>query len=75
MKKIYKEFLYRGYDIDLYYCFFDLSLLDGLVIKKLGVVFMDVIVLYIMDLKLFGVLDEIINLGDYWNIEELEKNK
>ncbi|EMJ6829303.1 TPA: ATP-binding protein [Clostridioides difficile] len=75
MKKIYKEFLHRGYDIDLYHCPSDPSSLDGLVIKKLGVVLMDATAPHTMDPKLPGALDEIINLGDYWNTEELEKNK
>ncbi len=74
-EKIYKEFLHRGYDIDLYHCPSDPSSLDGLVIKKLGVVLMDATAPHTMDPKLPGALDEIINLGDYWNTEELEKNK
>lgn len=56
MKKIYKEFLHRGYDIDLYHCPSDPSSLDGLVIKKLGVVLMDATAPHTMDPKLPGAL-------------------
>ena len=41
MKKIAKEFIEKGYDVELHYCPSDPSSLDGVVILKLGVVLLD----------------------------------
>ena len=75
MKKIAKEFIENGYDVELHYCPSDPSSLDGIVIKKLGVVLLDGTAPHIVDPKDPGAIDEIINLGDYWNVEELENNR
>lgn len=75
MKKIAKEFLENGYDVELHHCPSDPSSLDGIVIKKLGVVMLDGTAPHIVDPKDPGAIDEIINLGDYWNVEGLENNK
>lgn len=75
MKKIAKIFLEKGYDIELHYCPSDPSSLDGIVIKKLGVVLLDGTAPHIVDPKDPGALDEIINFGDFWDVEELEKNR
>ena len=75
MKKIAQEFEEYGYTIELHYCPSDPSSLDGVVIKELGVVLLDGTAPHIVDPKLPGAVDEIINLGEYWNLENLESNK
>lgn len=75
MKKIAKEFIEKGYDVELHHCPSDPSSLDGVVIKKLGVVLLDGTAPHIVDPKDPGAIDEIVNLGEYWNLEGLEKNK
>ncbi|MEG1310720.1 MAG: PRK06851 family protein [Romboutsia sp.] len=75
MKKIAKEFIENGYDVELHHCPSDPSSLDGVVIKKLGVVLLDGTAPHIVDPKDPGAIDEIVNLGEYWNLEGLEKNK
>ncbi|SCI21346.1 PRK06851 family protein [Romboutsia sp. 1001713B170207_170306_H8] len=75
MKKIAKEFIDKDYDVELHHCPSDPSSLDALVIKKLGVVFLDGTSPHIVDPKNPGAVDEIVNLGDYWDSVELEKNK
>lgn len=75
MKKIANEFLEKGYDIELHYCPSDPSSLDAVLIKELGVVLLDGTAPHIVDPKDPGAIDEIVNLGDYWNLENLEKNK
>lgn len=75
MKKIGKEFVELGYDVELFYCTSDPSSLDGIVIKDLGVVLLDGTAPHIVDPKNPGAIDEIINLGEYWNLEGIEKNK
>lgn len=75
MKKISKEFIEKGYDVELHYCPSDPSSLDGIVIKKLGVVLLDGTAPHIVDPKDPGAIDEIINLGEYWNLTGLENNR
>lgn len=75
MKKVAKEFVQRGYDVELFYCTSDPSSLDAILIKKLNVVFVDGTAPHIIDPKNPGAIDEIINLGEYWNLDELEKNR
>ena len=75
MKKIANEFIDKGYDVELHHCPSDPSSLDAVVIKKLGVVLLDGTSPHIVDPKDPGAVDEIINLGEYWNVDELEKNK
>lgn len=75
MKKIAKEFIEKGYDVELFYCSSDPSSLDGIVIKQLGVVFLDGTAPHIVDPKNPGAIDEIVNLGEYWNLKEIEENK
>ncbi|MGL4912440.1 MAG: PRK06851 family protein [Romboutsia sp.] len=75
MKKIAKEFLEKGYDIEQHFCPSDPSSLDAILIKKLGVILLDGTAPHIVDPKDPGAIDEIVNLGEYWNLENLEANK
>lgn len=75
MRKIAHEFIERGYDVELHHCSSDPSSLDAVLIKKLGVVLLDATSPHIVDPKNPGAVDEIINLGDFWNTDNLEKNK
>ena len=75
MRKIAQEFIKKGYDVELHHCPSDPSSLDAILIKKLGVVLLDGTSPHIVDPKNPGAIDEFINLGDYWNVENLEKNK
>ena len=75
MKKIAKHFEELNYTIELHYCPSDPSSLDGLLIKELKVVLLDGTAPHIVDPKIPGAIDEIINLGEYWNVNKLESNK
>lgn len=75
MKKVAKDMLSRGYDVDLYPCSSDPESLDAIVIKKLGVVMLDGTAPHIVDPKNPGAIDEILDLGQCWNRKEIEKNK
>lgn len=75
MKKIAREFLKIGYDVELHYCSSDPNSLDGVVIKGLNVVLLDATAPHIVDPKLPGVVDEVINFGDFWDVRKLEENK
>lgn len=75
MKKVAREFVKMGYDIELHYCSSDPKSLDGVVINGLNVVLLDATAPHIVDPKLPGAVDEIINFGEFWDVEKLEKNK
>lgn len=75
MKKIAQEFIDKGYNLELHHCPSDPSSLDAILIEELGVVLLDGTAPHIVDPKDPGAIDEIVNLGDYWNVDNLEKNK
>lgn len=75
MKKVAKEMVSRGYDVDLYPCSSDPDSLDVIVIKALGVVLLDGTAPHIVDPKNPGAVDEILDLGQFWNRSNIEENK
>ncbi|MEG0856446.1 MAG: PRK06851 family protein [Terrisporobacter sp.] len=75
MKKITNEFVDRGYDVELFPCSSDPSSLDAVVIKELKVVLLDGTAPHVVDPKIPGAIDEIVNFGDFWNVDNLENNK
>lgn len=75
MKKVARDFSEMGYDVEIFPCSSDPSSLDAVVIKKLKVVLLDATSPHIVDPKIPGAIDEIVNFGDFWEIDNLEKNK
>lgn len=75
MKKIAKEMLDEGYDVEMMHCSSDPNSLDGVVIPGIKVAFMDGTAPHIVDPKNPGAVDEIIHLGDYWNETGIRANK
>lgn len=75
MKKIVRDFVEKGYDVEVFPCSSDPSSLDAVVIKKLKIVLLDATAPHIVDPKIPGAIDEIINFGDFWNLDNLENNK
>ena len=75
MKKIARYFVDLGYDIEMHHCSSDPSSIDGLVIKGLNVVLLDATSPHIVDPKFPGAVDEILNFGEFWRVEELELNR
>ncbi|GAE89907.1 PRK06851 family protein [Acetivibrio straminisolvens] len=75
MKRVGEEMLELGYDIELMHCSSDNNSLDGVVIPSLKVALLDGTAPHVVDPKNPGAVDEIINLGDFWNNEELKKHK
>ncbi len=75
MKKVAREFAERGYDVEVFPCSSDPGSLDAVVIKKLKVVLLDATAPHIVDPKIPGAIDEIVNFGDFWNVDNLENNK
>ena len=75
MKKVAKEFVERGYDVEVFPCSSDPASLDAVVIKKLKVVLLDATAPHIVDPKIPGAIDEVVNFGDFWTVDNLENNK
>jgi hypothetical protein len=75
MRTIGEEFVNQGYDIELHYCSSDNRSLDGLVIKKANVALIDGTAPHIVDPKNPGAVDEILNLGEFWNESGLVGDK
>ncbi len=67
MKYIANELLKNGYDIELMHCSSDPDSLDGIVVPALKIAMLDGTAPHVVDPKNPGAVDEIINLGDYWN--------
>ncbi|HEY8462855.1 MAG TPA: PRK06851 family protein [Bacillota bacterium] len=67
MRQIATAMLERGFDTELHHCSSDSNSLDGVVFPRLKVALLDGTSPHIVDPKNPGAVDEIINLGDYWD--------
>lgn len=75
MRKTAAELLERGYDVEFMHCSSDNGSLDGVVIPSIGVAMIDGTAPHTVDPKYPGVIDEIINLGDYWDGDGIVKHR
>jgi nucleoside-triphosphatase THEP1 len=75
MRKVAKDMISRGYDVDLYPCSSDPDSIDVIAIKKLGVVMLDATAPHIVDPKNPGAIDEILDLGRFWDRKAIESEK
>jgi len=73
MKEIGEYYYNKGYDIELHHCSSDNNSLDGVVIKGLNVVLIDGTAPHVVDPINPGAVDEILNLGECWNVDGFEK--
>lgn len=75
MRYIAEQMLSKGLDVEFMHCSSDPDSLDGVVIPKKSIALMDGTAPHVVDPKNPGAVDEIINLGDFWNEEGFLKNK
>jgi len=75
IRKITKELVRRGLDIELLHCTADSDSLDGLIIKDYNIAVVDGTAPHMIDPKFPGCVDEIVNFGEYWNESGLQKQK
>ena len=75
MKKVGAHFNKKGYTIEYHHCSSDPNSLDGVLVKELNIALLDGTSPHIVDPINPGAVDEIVNLGEFWNVENLEKNK
>ena len=75
MKEIGKELLTLGFDLEYLHCSSDHNSLDGLLIPALKTAFLDGTSPHTIDPVHPGVVDEIIDLGAFWNLKSLKAKK
>jgi GTPase SAR1 family protein len=75
MKKIAEKMFEKGYCIEYHCCSSDNNSIDGIVIPEEGIAFLDGTAPHVVDPKNPGAVDEIINLGEYWNEELIANSK
>lgn len=75
MKKIAEGLCKEGCNIEYMHCSSDPSSLDGIVFTEKGIAIIDGTAPHIIDPKNPGAVDEIINLGQFWNNEGLVRNR
>ncbi|NBJ16082.1 MAG: ATPase [Dehalobacter sp. 4CP] len=74
MKKIGNRMVEMGYDVEFHHCSSDHHSLDGIAVVDAGIVMVDGTAPHIVDPKYPGGLDEIINLGEYWDTDAIQHN-
>ncbi|MBS4024071.1 MAG: hypothetical protein KGZ96_00180 [Clostridia bacterium] len=65
----------RGFDVELLCCSSDNNSLDGVIIPQIKVGVVDGTAPHVIDPKYPGVVEEIINLGEFWDSGKLETAK
>ncbi len=74
MKKIGDRMIELGYEVEFHYCSSDNQSLDGIAIVEAGIVMVDGTAPHTIDPRYPGGLDEIVNMGEFWNLAAMEGN-
>lgn len=69
------EMTSRGYNTELLWCSSDADSLDGVIFRDIGVGVIDGTAPHLRDPLYPGVVDKIVNLGDFWDEEKLAANR
>lgn len=75
MSAIAKALSESGVGVEYLHCSSDPDSLDGVLFPKLGVALVDGTAPHVIDPKNPGAVDEIVNLGEYWNLGGIKQNK
>lgn len=75
LKRIGERMALEGYDLEYMHCASDPDSLDGLVIPALGVALVDGTAPHVIDPVYPAAVDEIVNLGEYWDGEAIRRNR
>lgn len=67
MKRIAEEVLARGHDVEYFHCSADNAAIDAVYIPAADAALMDGTSPHVVDPQFPGAVDEIINLGQYWD--------
>ena len=75
MKRIGKDMVDKGHPVEYMHCSSDPNSLDGVVITDIGVALLDGTAPHVVDPKHPAAVDEIINLGDYWDEKAIKEHR
>lgn len=75
MKKIGQGFVDLGIDVEYHWCSSDNDSLDGLVIGQQEICILDGTAPHVVDPVFPGAVDEIVNLGRYWNRSQIREHR
>ena len=75
MKRLVKAAEDRGYTVERIICSSDPDSLDAIIIPEKKICFADGTEPHVMEAKYPGAVEEIINLGQFWDSKMLESNK
>lgn len=75
LKHIGKRMAQEGLDLEYMHCASDPDSLDGLVIPALGVALIDGTAPHVTDPVNPGAVDEIVNLGEFWDGEAIRRDR
>ncbi|MGI6406570.1 MAG: PRK06851 family protein [Syntrophaceticus sp.] len=75
MKRIGEKLLARGLDMEYHWCSSDNESLDALTVPQYQLAILDGTEPHVVDPSYPGIVDEIVNLGDYWDRTKLEPYK
>lgn len=75
MKKFASKFKAKGYDLEYVHCSSDNDSLDAILIPSLKISMVDGTAPHTIDPKYPGIIDEIINLGQFIDATKLQHNK
>ncbi|MGE8080320.1 PRK06851 family protein [Peribacillus loiseleuriae] len=75
MKKVGKEWVEKGFDIQLLHCSSDPESIDGVIVTDLKVGIVDGTAPHVIEPKAPGAIEEYINLGSAWDSQILSESK
>ena len=75
MKRFAERARQKGYSVKYFHCSSDPDSLDGIIINELSIGMLDGTSPHIRDPRYPGAVENIINLGEFWNEEKLKANK
>lgn len=75
MKRIGADLLELGFDLEYHWCSSDSESLDAVVVPALNVALLDGTAPHVVDPRYPGAVDEIVNLGEYWDQAKLKTCK
>jgi uncharacterized membrane protein len=75
MKQLGQELLAAGHSLEFHWCSSDSDSLDALVLPEQEVAILDGTAPHIVEPRYPGVVDEIVNLGEFWNAGRLREYK
>lgn len=75
MKKIARDLLEKGLDVDIVYCSADMDSVDAVYVHGVDVAIVDGTAPHVIDPKYPGAVERILDFGEYWDVDHLRKYK